>query len=108
MNLSVKAWERQSTETTKAFAAFCMYRDLPIATRSIRESCQQFYGQISETSLEHHRKPNISAGKVRQMHAWSSKNNWVQRAQAWEEEKDRLNRMAQIEAVKEMGKRQAE
>ena len=62
-------WDRRSTETTKAFAAFRAYIALG-ARRSVREALRQNSG---ETAV---------SGKLRTWEGWSSKNAWVSRANA--------------------------
>ena len=65
-------WDRRSTETTKAYAAFLAYIALG-ARRSIREALRQNSG---ETAV---------SGKLRTWEGWSSKNAWVSRANARDE-----------------------
>ena len=60
-------WDRRSTETTKAYAAFRAYIALG-ARRSVREALRQTGG---ETAV---------SGKLRTWEGWSSKNAWVSRA----------------------------
>ena len=62
-------WERQPSETAKAYAAFLLYRDLPAIDRSIpaaRAACRAQCG--------------ISPASVRQWHGWSTKYQWFSRA----------------------------
>lgn len=81
-------WERQPEETTKAFEAFRVYRDLG-SERSIAKAGKQL-------------------GKNRvTLEGWSSKFNWVERAAAWDAEQDRIARMEQIKAIKAMRNRHA-
>ena len=64
-----RPWDRRSTETTKAYAAFLAYIALG-ARRSVREALRQNSG---ETAV---------SGKLRTWEGWSSKNAWVSRATA--------------------------
>ena len=59
-------WERQPSETAKAYAAFLLYRDLPAIDRSI------------SAAREGHQKDR--KGTVRQWNGWSTRNDWVNRA----------------------------
>ena len=67
-----RPWDRRSTETTKAYAAFLAYIALG-ARRSVREALRQNSG---ETAV---------SGKLRTWEGWSSKNAWVSRANARDE-----------------------
>ena len=67
-----RPWDRRSTETTKAYAAFLAYIALG-ARRSIKEALRQNSG---ETAV---------SGKLRTWEGWSSKNAWVSRANARDE-----------------------
>ena len=59
-------WDRQPGETPKAFAAFCLYRDLPAIDRSVL------------AAREGHQKD--TKGTRRQWKGWSMRNDWVNRA----------------------------
>ena len=59
-------WDRQTGETVKAFAAFCIYRDLPAIDRSIVAAVAQ------------HRYLGGKAS-VRNWETWSSLYNWRER-----------------------------
>lgn len=85
----VKPWERQPDETAKQFEAFCTYRDLG-KTRS------------QEATAEKLSKSRALVSR------WSSKNNWVERVAAWEEEQDRLIRIELTKDIGAMRKRHAD
>lgn len=79
-----KQWERQPEESTKAFEAFCIYRDLG-TDRSLSKVAEKL--EKSETL----------------MGRWSSKHDWVKRAAAWDDEQERIEReIAQREQAKEI------
>lgn len=81
-------WERQEGETTKAYAAFCVYRDLG-SDRSLSKAAE-------------------SLGKSKpMMEQWSSKYDWVKRAEAWDDEQDRIARKKNTEEIVRMRKRHA-
>lgn len=81
-------WERQDGETPKAYAAFCVYRDLG-PDRSMA-------------------KTGETLGKSQGlMEEWSAKYEWVKRAAAWDEEQDRVARKAQMDEIIKMRKRHA-
>ena len=88
-----KPWERQENETPKQYEAFCAYRDMGLE-RSLRLVAEKL--NKSETL----------------MGRWSGQNNWVDRAAAWDDEQERIQReidqKEQIKAIKAMRKRQAE
>ena len=82
-------WEQQPKESAKAFEAFALYRDLGPAERSVREVARRL-------------------GKSATLIAkWSSRDEWVERAQAWDAEQDRVRREAMQEEAKRMGERHA-
>lgn len=79
-------WEKQKGESRQAFEAFVTYRDMG-AYRSGAKVAERL-------------------GKSTQIISrWSSRWNWVERTSAWDNELDRQNREAQIEAIKEMSER---
>lgn len=85
---ATEPWERQQEETTKAFEAFCVYRDLG-TDRSIAKAGKQL-------------------GKNRvTLEQWSSKYDWVKRVAAWDAEQDRIARQEQLKAIKAMRNRHA-
>lgn len=82
-----KPWEIQPGETAKQFEAFVVYRD-----------------------MEHRSLANTgkSLGKSKaMMERWSSANKWVERAAAWDNEKDRIARQEQIKEIRKMRERHA-
>lgn len=78
----VKPWDRQPGETSKAYAAFCVYRDQG-QDRTVRTVAEALS-----------RSDNLIKG-------WSSKNNWVARAAAW----DSMPSRAVAEAYQDMAER---
>ncbi len=84
-------WECQPGEPTKAFAAFCAYRDLPPDVRSISSAWEAASGQKAHRTRTGPRAP-------RQWHAWSAKHAWVARAAAWDREQDRVARARMAKA----------
>lgn len=82
-------WERQEGETPKAYAAFCVYRDLG-PSRSCRETAEKLGKSQKNIQL------------------FSAKNHWVERAAKWDEEQDRIARQEQIKEIKKMRKRHAD
>ncbi len=65
-------WEQQPDESGRAFEAFRAYRDLDPGDRSYRKVAEQL------------RKSPSLIGR------WSSQHRWVERAEAWDREQDRL------------------
>lgn len=82
-------WERQENESTRAFEAFCAYRDLG-PNRSIAKTVRKL-GKNITTLTE-----------------WSSKFEWVKRATAWDDEQDRIARQQQLDEIVKMRKRHAQ
>lgn len=80
-------WDRQPGESSKAFAAFCIYRDTPPAERSVRDTTKKMG------------KKNTSY-----INAWCTKWKWIDRARIYDSEQDKLNRALQEKERKEMTK----
>lgn len=59
-------WERQRGETSKAYEAFCVYRDLPLSKRTIAEAAEKLGKH--RTGLEH----------------WAQRYNWKERVLAYD------------------------
>ena len=88
-----KPWDRQQGETSKAYEAFCIYRDMGI---------QRSLGKVAEVL----QKSETLMGR------WSGANKWVKRAAAWDDEQERIEREAaqkeQAKAIREMRKRHSD
>lgn len=86
-------WERREGESTKAYEAFCTYRDMG-RERSLSKVAAKL--QKSETL----------------MGRWSGAYDWVERAAKWDDEQDRIEReiaqKEQAKAIKDMRKRHAD
>ena len=88
-----KKWDRLPTESTKAYEAFSIYRDMG-RERSLSKVAERL--QKSDTL----------------MGRWSRNFDWVERAACWDDEQDRIEReiaqREQAQAIKNMRKRHAE
>ena len=91
---SSEPWEQQPGESSRAFGAFCVYRGLG-PRRTLRAAAEAFY----------HRS---SGAVLRQLHTWSAKLRWVERASAWDRHLDAEARQAQEKARREMAERHAQ
>ena len=88
-NILPEPWERQQGETSRAYEAFCAYRDMG-ADRSINKTARKL--SKNRTTIAE----------------WSARNDWVKRVAAWDAEQDRLARQAQFEDIRKMRKRHAD
>ncbi|MCL5992354.1 MAG: hypothetical protein M1419_09690 [Bacteroidetes bacterium] len=79
-------WERQPGESEKLFDYFCIYRDMG-PSRTIQ------------------RVADATGRAYVTMNLHSQKWNWINRAKAWADEKDRERRETIIREVREMAKR---
>jgi hypothetical protein len=84
-------WEQQPKESSRAYGAFCAYRDLG-PRRSLRAAAEAFYGR-SSAALES------------QVDKWSRAFGWVERVGAWDRHLDAEARKAQEESRREMVER---
>lgn len=85
----MELWERQPGESAKAFHAFTLYRDLG-HERSVSKVAQIYRPGRNLRSL---------------MSRWSTKFNWVKRAEAYDDHMDKLSRKEAEKQVKDMKKR---
>src|ERR1017187_2409163 len=85
-----QAWARQAAESSKAYAHFCLYRDM---------------GQ--ERSLRKLAREDKCRAKVGQLERWSSKWRWVERCQQYDDYTERQLRLQQEKERLEMHKRHA-
>jgi hypothetical protein len=86
-------WEKQRGEGAKAFAAFALYRDL-----RTQRSLVKVERTLHETGVPAHRA--TIAG-------WSSRWRWVERADAWDREEDRIQREEHARTVGEARRAEA-
>ena len=88
-----KPWERQQNETSKAYEAFCIYRDM---------GTQRSLSKVAEKQ----QKSGSLIGR------WSRENEWVERAAKWDDEQERIEReiaqREQAKEIREMRKRHAD
>jgi hypothetical protein len=77
-------WERSEGETSKAFAAFCTYRDLGI---------QRSHEKVREQS-------GRSPGYERVIRRWSSRYQWEARTLAYDDHMDAVRRSGREKAEK--------
>lgn len=80
-----KPWQRRDNESSQAYAAFALYYQLPTHERSIDAAWQG--------SAEQQRKKRVQKVAPRHWYGWSSDNDWVKRATAYDDhliEQDRL------------------
>ena len=89
MESTVLPWERREDETPKAYAAFCVYRDLGPARRSIDAAYRASKAQVGENGGE-----SGATGKRAPSHweKWSSDFDWVKRAEAYDSHMELLRR----------------
>ncbi len=96
--------DRLPGESSKAYVAFCLYRDLG-PRRSIDEA-SRLYHHTNHTDAERTQsgRRTRASGKIR---FWANHWHWSARAAAWDQEIQRVKRIEQVEAVKEMAERHA-
>lgn len=87
---SIKSWERLPEETSRAYKAFCIYRDMG-PSRSIQKVAQEW----------------SSGGHTSRLKEWSSKSHWTERATAYDEYLDEIRRSEQEDEIREMAERHA-
>ena len=84
-------WDRQPGETPKAFAAFCIYRDLPAVDRTIVAAVAQHRKQGGKTT-------------ERNWETWASRYNWRERGLASDSDlasRRRIRRAAALERAQD-------
>jgi len=102
-------WEKLPEESSKAYAAFSHYLDMPIHKRSLRELCRQLYeskhGDGDDETVVERKQGNPT--NFSQAARWSTKWKWVQRSQARDAYLARIKFHEQDQEVKDMAKRHA-
>ena len=91
-------WEKQEHETSKAYAAFCAYRDLGPG-RSLSKTIPILYKDLGST------KPS---SKQRRLSEWSVKYGWVARVEAYDVYLESKERHENELEIKKMAKRHAQ
>lgn len=90
---NAKPWDRRQNETTKAYEAFCIYRDM---------GRERSLAKVSEKQ----QKSGSLIGR------WSREHGWVDRAAQWDDEQERIEReiaqKEQVKAIRDMRKRHAD
>jgi hypothetical protein len=82
MNMTQKSYDSQDGETSKAYQAFTIYRNMG-AARSLEKTAQEFYDPDS-TQKRPRNKSQISV--------WSSKWNWAQRVREFDLDEETILR----------------
>jgi hypothetical protein len=83
-------WERRENETAKAYAAFCIYRDLPVESRSLSLAAEKLGRSLSL------------------LEQWSARHEWVIRVQAYEEYLRQIEQTEMEEARRQHARDEAE
>ena len=86
------SWDKQETETNRAYNAFLTYRNMG-ALRSLSKASAEFYS-IETTSKQH------------QFARWSSAHNWVSRCSDFDIEEERLRIEQKRERIRKMNENQ--
>jgi hypothetical protein len=98
------AWDQLPGESSKAYAAFCIYRDQG-PRRSLDEASRVYHSKPTQAAN------NAPSGRKReasgQVRRWAERWHWGARARAWDQELDRVKRSKQVEAAEEMAERHA-
>ena len=93
-------WTKQDGETQRAYQVFCVYRDMGWQDRSLRQLTRDVYDEDATGVYTHVRK-------------WSSKYEWVARAEAYDEHvseqmreeleqqriRDKMDRLSTLDAL---------
>lgn len=91
-------WERQEGEPIQCYKNFCKYRDMPYADRS----------NVLQAYIRHDRSLNAIAKEkgcsAQNVHYMSSVYRWRERAEAYDEHLDELNRQEQEAEIISMRK----
>jgi hypothetical protein len=74
----VRLYDRETDESAKAFEAWTVYRDLG-AERSLQKASEMYYGH---------------GANVGQFERWSRRYGWVERARAFDDEREMIRRSA--------------
>jgi hypothetical protein len=94
-------WLQLDHETTEAYQAFCIYRDMG-NQRSLRLAAQEYY-RLEDLPD----RIGQGSAKLRQIQTWSAKYDWGERAGAYTRHLDRIARVQRVEELRQMNERHA-
>jgi hypothetical protein len=100
----VVPWEQLPGESSKAYAAFCLYRDQGL-NRSIEATSRAYHGHSAPLGRE--TPTGRRRGASGQIRRWAQRWNWSARARAWDQELEHIKWNKQVEASAEMAERHA-
>lgn len=117
MNGELKPWDRQpGIDTPKRYRAFCIFRDMGV-DRTLPKVAEILKNIAPPTRPAKGKAGKKNKGKVARatnlrhtgniprystLKEWSMKYNWVARCEAWDAEQERLTRIEQDKARREM------
>jgi hypothetical protein len=93
MSAENKSYDRQEKETTKAYAAFCIYRDMGV-DRSLKKTAQKCYPALATHDRRTH--PNI-----RLIERWCTLWRWIDRCKEYDRDCELRDRSAKSEIDRE-------
>jgi hypothetical protein len=107
--VSVSPTQKLSGESSKAYHAYTIYRDLPPRERSLAEVTRRLALESRGSGLrvvgtDEPKTPTQHTGRIGK---WSRQFRWVDRAQAWDQLLDQRLRERQLEAISKMAERHA-
>lgn len=79
-----KTYDRIENETIKAYAAFCIYRDMGI-DRTLKVTAQEYYSVENPSNI-----PRVKG--MRTVEIWCSKYNWVDRCKDYDRDEEAIAR----------------
>ena len=88
MDESKNPWLRRTDETSRQYEAFCLYMNMG-PERSISDVAKMW----------------SKSGATSRLHEWASKNQWHNRATAYDDHIEEIKRFRQEEEIKEMAAR---
>lgn len=97
--LGALPWSKRDTETAKQHAAFVVYRDLG-RRRTLRAAALVYY-EIPEGQFD------PGQGKIRTFEKWSARNQWVVRAEQYDEYMQAVADADHVQSVVDMKTRHA-
>jgi hypothetical protein len=105
-------WDRQEGESTKAYRAFCIFRDLGPA-RTLVEAARRYGVEQVEAGKRNargsQRANRHSPGYIQR---WYTRYHWRERAEAWDDVQDLATRevrlKARLQAIEDMEARQVQ